>query len=93
MDPKNMQKMMKQMGIKSEELEASKVTIELKEGGRLEKEEPYKHSVNKCYRCGQHIEPLVSEQWFVKMKDLAAPAITAAEKEEVKFFSSEYPFD
>ena len=46
MDPKNMQKMMKQMGIKSEELEASKVTIELKEGGRLVVFEP----------CGVQIE-------------------------------------
>lgn len=35
MDPKQMQKLMKQMGIKSEELEAVKVTIELKDGGRL----------------------------------------------------------
>jgi len=59
---------------------------DLKSGVFLEKEEHYKHSVNKCYRCGQHIEPLVSEQWFVKMKDLAAPAIAAAEKEEVKFY-------
>jgi nascent polypeptide-associated complex subunit alpha len=35
MDPKNMAKMMKQMGIKSDEIDATKVTIELKEGGRL----------------------------------------------------------
>lgn len=35
MDPKSMQKVMKQMGIKSEDIAASKVTIELKEGGRL----------------------------------------------------------
>ncbi len=35
MDPKNMAKVMKQMGIKSEELGATKVTIELREGGRL----------------------------------------------------------
>lgn len=35
MDPKNMQKVMKQMGIKSEEIASSKVTIELKDGGRL----------------------------------------------------------
>ncbi len=40
MDPKNMAKMMKQMGIKSEEIEAVKVTIELKEGGRLVVFEP-----------------------------------------------------
>ena len=40
MDPKSMQKIMKQMGIKSDELDASKVTIELKEGGRLVVFEP-----------------------------------------------------
>lgn len=63
---------------------------DLKAGEFLEKEEPYKHSVNKCYRCNQHIEPLISEQWFVKMKDLAAPAIAAAEKEEVKFYPASW---
>jgi len=40
MDPKNMAKMMKQMGIKSEELPATKVTIELAEGGRISIHEP-----------------------------------------------------
>jgi nascent polypeptide-associated complex subunit alpha len=40
MDPKNMAKVMKQMGIKSEELDAAKVTIELREGGRLVVFEP-----------------------------------------------------
>ncbi len=40
MDPKNMQKMMKQMGIKSEDIESSKVVIELKDGGRLVVFEP-----------------------------------------------------
>jgi len=40
MDPKNMQKMMKQMGIKSDEIPAEKVTIELKDGGRLVVFEP-----------------------------------------------------
>ena len=40
MDPKQMSKMMKQMGIKSDELEATKVTIELKEGGKLVVFEP-----------------------------------------------------
>jgi len=63
---------------------------DLKAGEFLEKEEHYKHAVSKCYRCNQHIEPLVSEQWFVKMKDLAAPAIAAAEKEEVKFYPASW---
>ncbi|VVC02179.1 Nascent polypeptide-associated complex protein [uncultured archaeon] len=40
MDPKNMAKMMKQMGIKSDEIDATKVTIELKEGGMLVVFEP-----------------------------------------------------
>jgi len=40
MDPKNMQKMMKQMGIKSNEIDSTKVTIELKDGGRLVVFEP-----------------------------------------------------
>ncbi|HAH32113.1 MAG TPA: valine--tRNA ligase [Elusimicrobia bacterium] len=66
---------------------ARKMVLEdLKTEGLLEKEEHYKHTVNKCYRCAQHIEPLVSEQWFVKMKNLAAPAILAAEREEIKFY-------
>ncbi|HBW23372.1 MAG: valine--tRNA ligase [Elusimicrobia bacterium GWA2_56_46] len=71
---------------KSVQAARKEVLEDLKAGNFLEKEEHYKHSVNKCYRCNQHIEPLVSEQWFVKMKDLAAPAIAAAEKEEVKFY-------
>ena len=66
---------------------ARKLILEdLKELGLLDKEEPYKHSVSKCYRCANNIEPLVSEQWFVHMKDMAAPAIKAAENEEIKFY-------
>jgi len=66
---------------------ARKAVVEaLNAAGHLEKEEHYKHSVSKCSRCSSHIEPLVSEQWFVKMKGLAAPAIEAAEKEKVKFY-------
>jgi valyl-tRNA synthetase len=66
---------------------ARKAVVEdLNELGLLIKEEHYKHSVGKCSRCSQHIEPLVSEQWFVKMKGIAAPAIAAAESGEVKFY-------
>ena len=38
-------------------------------------ERPYMHSVGHCYRCNTEIEPWLSEQWFVKMKPLAGPAI------------------
>ena len=47
--------------------------------------EPYHHSVGHCERCGAVIEPMVSEQWWVKMKPLAEPAITVAERGEVRF--------
>ncbi|MBI4350057.1 MAG: valine--tRNA ligase [Elusimicrobia bacterium] len=70
---------------------ARKAVVEaLDAAGLLEKEEHYKHSVSKCSRCLSHIEPLVSEQWFVKMKGLAAPAIEAAEKEKVRFYPSSW---
>jgi len=66
------------------------VVADLTAAGLLEREEHYKHSVSKCSRCASHIEPLVSEQWFVKMKDMAAPAIAAAEQERVKFYPASW---
>ena len=58
---------------------------DLDEAGFLKKEEPYTNAVSTCERCHNTIEPLVSEQWFVKMKELAAPAIAAAESGKVRF--------
>ena len=57
--------------------EKSRPTIieELDKLGLLEKVEPYNHSVGHCERCKHIIEPLVTEQWFVSMKELAKPAI------------------
>ena len=54
-----------------------KIVEELKELGLVEKIEPYKHNVGECYRCRATVEPIVSKQWFVKMKPLAEPAIKA----------------
>lgn len=51
----------------------------------LEKIEPYTHSVGHCYRCDTVVEPYLSDQWFVKMKPLAGPAIEVVEKDEVRF--------
>ena len=53
--------------------------------GLIEKVEPYTHSVGHCYRCETAIEPYVSDQWFVRMKELAAPAIEAANEGRVHF--------
>ena len=57
----------------------------LRAEGALQKIEPYQHSVGHCYRCGAIIEPLVTDQWWVKMKPLAGPAIAVAEMDELRF--------
>ena len=61
--------------------EARKAVIEdLKKENLFEKIEPFPHSVGHCYRCKTVIEPLVSKQWFVRMKPLAEPAMEAVVK-------------
>ena len=58
---------------------------DLQEADLLVKEEKYNNAVSTCYRCHNAIEPFMSEQWFVKMDKLAAPAIAAAESGELQF--------
>ena len=59
-------------------LEARKaLTDDLKAQGLVLKIEPLKHSVGHCQRCGTVAEPLVSEQWYVRIKPLADPAVEA----------------
>ena len=53
--------------------------------GLLVKIEPTTHAVAHCYRCGSIIEPLASKQWFVAMKELAAPAISAVREGEIRY--------
>ena len=62
-----------------------KIVEDLKELGLLAKIEGHKHNVGTCYRCGTVIEPILSRQWFVKMKPLAEPAIKAVKDGTVKF--------
>ncbi len=57
-----------------------KVVEDLEAQGLLEKIEDYEVVLGKCYRCGDIVEPLLSKQWFVKMKPLATPAIAAVER-------------
>ena len=61
------------------------VVEELKQLGLLVKIEPLTHNVGTCYRCHDNVEPLVSTQWFVKMKPLAEPAIEVAKNKELVF--------
>jgi len=69
-----------------ERFECRKAIVkDLETSGNLIKIEPYAHNVGTCYRCHTTIEPIVSKQWFVDMKPLAAPAIEAVKSGEVKF--------
>jgi valyl-tRNA synthetase len=67
-------------------LDARKKVVEkLKEQKLLEKIENYTHQVPCCYRCDSTIEPLISQQWFLKMDKLAAMAIKAVKSNQIKF--------
>ncbi|MFQ5865969.1 MAG: valine--tRNA ligase [bacterium] len=57
---------------------------DLTKGGFIEKIEDHTHSVGHCYRCNTVIEPYLSEQWFVKMKPLAEPALQAVREGRIK---------
>ncbi|MEA5049416.1 MAG: valine--tRNA ligase [Eubacteriales bacterium] len=61
------------------------IVKDLEESGNLIKIEPYSHNVGTCYRCHTTIEPIVSKQWFVSMKQLAEPAIAAVKNGDIKF--------
>ncbi|NLZ70843.1 MAG: valine--tRNA ligase [Clostridiaceae bacterium] len=66
------------------------VVADLQELGLIPKIERYNHNVGTCYRCGTFIEPRVSLQWFVRMKEMADPAIEAALNGDVKFFPERF---
>jgi valyl-tRNA synthetase len=66
--------------------EARKQVVEALEGlGLLEKTERYSHNVGQCQRCQTVVEPLVSTQWFVRVKPLAEEAIRAVERGDTRF--------
>jgi len=63
---------------------------ELKKKGLLEKVEPHTHAIPRCQRCDTIIEPYLSEQWFVKTKPLAEPALKAVVDGRVKFYPEKW---
>ena len=76
-------------GLKS--IEARKLIVKkLKEIGALVEIEDYNHNVGKCYRCHATIEPRISDQWFVSMKELAKPAIEAVKNDDITFVPKRY---
>ncbi len=62
----------------------------LQDQGYLVKIEDYTHNVAKCERCKTTIEPTISDQWFVKMGELAKPAIEAVRSGDIKFIPGKY---
>ena len=69
-----------------ERYEARKAIVkDLEEQGFLVKIEPHSHNVGTHDRCGTTVEPLIKQQWFVKMEELAKPAIEALHTGELKF--------
>ena len=58
---------------------------DLEEQGYLVKVEPHSHNVGTHDRCHTTVEPLIKQQWFVKMDELAKPAIEAVKNGDLKF--------
>ena len=61
------------------------IVADLEEGGYLVKIDDHAHNVGTCYRCHKDVEPIISAQWFVKMKPLAEEAIRVVRDGETKF--------
>ena len=61
------------------------IVADLEEQGYLVKVEPHQHNVGTCYRCHSDVEPIISAQWFVKMKPLAQEALRVVNDGEVRF--------
>ena len=76
-------------GLKTTEARA-KVTEDLRALGLIEKIEPITHTVPHCSRTGVVIEPLLSEQWFVAMKELARPVADAIRMNRVEYVPSRF---
>ncbi len=66
------------------------IAEELENIGALVKIEDYEHNVGKCYRCKTIVEPYASRQWFVKMDELARPAIEAVKNKKTRFIPERF---
>ncbi len=67
-----------------------RLVADLEEQGYLLKIEEHRHAVGHCQRCDTVIEPLISKQWFVRMKPLAEPAIAKVLSGEIKFIPERF---
>jgi valyl-tRNA synthetase len=68
----------------------SRVVADLKAQGLLVKEEPYTHEVGHCDRCDAVIEPLISEQWWLRMETMRDKALAASAAGKVRWHPERY---
>jgi len=61
-----------------------RILEDMKALGLIERIEPYRHAVGICYRCKTVVEPLISKQWYVRIKPLAEPAIKVVRSGRIK---------
>lgn len=59
------------------------IIADMEQDGLMAKTKEHVHNVGHCYRCHTVVEPILSKQWFVKMKELAEPAIAAVANKEI----------
>jgi valyl-tRNA synthetase len=86
-------KMTKEAGLYAglKTLEArEKIIEELKKNKLLVKTEEYQHQISLCDRCSSPIEPQISTQWFLKMKELAQPAIKSVKENKIEIIPTRY---
>ena len=69
----------------SQEEANERIVAQLRDEGLLESQEPYRHAVGHCDRCGTRIEPLITLQWWARMMPLARPAAEAIRAGRVTF--------
>lgn len=66
------------------------VVTNLEKLGLIEKIEDYEHALGRCQRCHTIVEPLISRQWFARMKPLAEPALEAVNAGKTVFIPSRF---
>ncbi|MCY4640795.1 MAG: valine--tRNA ligase [Chloroflexi bacterium] len=67
-----------------------RVVSDLEARGLVERIEPYAHAVGHCQRSGTIVEPIVSEQWFVRVEPLARPALDAVREGRIRFVPARF---
>lgn len=68
----------------------SAMVADLEALGLLVKTEPHTHNVGHCHRCHAAIEPIVSKQWFVRMSELAKPAIDVVKNKKLRYLPKRF---